>query len=250
MDSPTLEQEHQDTWYREALANRFFEREGFRRLVTWNLRLLRDAIPFERTMYVLSLGCGLGDYELALASDVERIVAVDLSAVAVEEARRRARNRGVDTVEFRAASLNDLSFPPATFDVVVALGTLHHLSDVERGRLLSRLRDWLKPAGWFYARDPNARGTLRMIEGLWHGAAFHSPNERALDPRRVAAEISAAGLSPLRTDYSDVLAGPVPWVLPVRSSLLWSAVLAFDRAWLAVPGLRSRASQFSITARR
>ena len=76
------------------------------------------------------------------------------------------------------------------------------------------------------------------------------PNEAALDPDAILAEWTAAGFTETRIDYTDVIGGPLPWMLPVSSSLLWNAVFAIDRAWLAVPPLRRLASQFAIAGRR
>ena len=39
------ERAHQDAWYARSVEQRFFEREGFRRLQAWNLALLRRAEP-------------------------------------------------------------------------------------------------------------------------------------------------------------------------------------------------------------
>jgi hypothetical protein len=106
------------------------------------------------------------------------------------------------------------------------------------------------PGGWCYARDPNARGLLRRLAGPFaRRDEFHSPNEAALDPRTIATEWEAAGFHDIRLDYTDVVSGPLPWVLPVSSPMLWAPVFAFDRAWLAVPLLRPLASQFAIAGR-
>ena len=245
------ERDHQEKWYRDAIANRFFEREGFRRLVASNLRHLRRSVPFAPHMRVLSLGCGLGDYELAIARDVTYMLGIDLSATAVAEARRRAEATGAWNVEFRSVSVENVEAADGSFDVVFALGLLHHLQPGLRHRLLRQVVTMLSPNGWFYARDPNAHGVLRVLaQRFWRGAAFQSPDERPLHPHGIAAELRGAGFECLSIDYTDVLAGPLPWILKSESQVLWTVVSAFDRVWLAVPGLRAGASQFAVTARR
>jgi SAM-dependent methyltransferase len=246
------ERAHEDRWYARAIRESFFDREGFRRLVAWNLAALHRAVPLSASMDVLSLGCGLGDYELALAASVGHIVGIDLSPVAIAEAERRATAAGIRNVEFTEGSIADLSYAAGSFDLVYALGALHHLPAPLRRALVARVHGWLRPSGWFYARDPNARGVLRQAVGaiVQPRGAFHSPTEEDLDPALLVAELTAAGFAGPRIDYTDVLAGPLPWVLGTSSSLLWTLVFAFDRAWLAVPGLRRLASQFSLTARR
>lgn len=247
------ERQHEEAWYRRALAERFFEREGFRRLVAWNLAHLRRTIPFTRAMRVVSIGCGLGDYELALAPHVEAIVAFDLSPTAVEEARRRAAARGIANVEFRTAAVQEVELPPASWDVAYALGVLHHVpSAADRLAILRRAHGWLVPGGWLYTRDPSARGLPRRLAYRFvrARAGVHSPHEDHLDPHALAALVARAGFVDVRLDYTDVLGGPLPWVVAAASPVLWTLVAAFDRAWLATPLLRRAASQFAVVARR
>jgi SAM-dependent methyltransferase len=250
-DALAREREHQDAWYSRAIAEGFFEREGFRRLQAWNLERLRRAIPLGPSSRVLSLGCGSGEYERLLAPCVRRLTAVDLSPVAIAEAGRRAAAGDLRNLEFVEASLLEVSLPEAAFDVVYALGVLHHLAPGDRQALLARVRRWLVPGGRFYARDPSARGVLRRLGG-WccRRSAFHSPNEAALEPRAMRAALVAAGFREVAVGFTDVLAGPLPWLTASRSLLLWGAVFAIDLAWLATQGLRRLASQFDVRASR
>jgi SAM-dependent methyltransferase len=245
------ERAHENAWHARAIGDRFFDREGFRRLIDWNLAALKRQVPITRDTRVLSIGCGAGEYELRLARGAGTVVGVDLSEVAVAEAHRRAASAGLTNLRFECGAVDAVTFPDASFDLVMAFGVLHHLDAGGRSSALARAHRWLSPGGWFYARDPNRRGLLRRVAGgLARRGGFHSPNEEALDPAGLLSEISAAGFTGARLDYTDVVAGPLPWVTASRSSLLWATVFAFDRAWLATPGLRSLASQFAIVARR
>jgi len=245
------EREHQDAWYARAVESKFFEREGFRRLIAWNLVRLRAVVPLTPASRVLSLGCGTGEYELALAPAVAQLTAIDLSATAIAEAERRAHARGLTNVTWQVGPLLDVPRPPASFDVIYALGVLHHLAPAERRALLGRVREWLAPGGCFYARDPNASGLLRRATGWWfRHSSFHSPNEAALVPAAIEHELRSAGFTDVVTGYTDVLGGPLPWLVGSPSRVLWSTVFAVDRAWLATPGLRRLASQFDVRARR
>ena len=127
---------------------------------------------------------------------------------------------------------------------------LHHLSREERQALLSRVHGWLSPGGWFYARDPNARGALRRATGWWfESIVVPQPERSRLDPVRCwSGELVAAGFRTPRIGYTDVLGGPLPWLLRTTSGAFWTTVFTVDRAWLGVPGLRALASQFEISA--
>jgi SAM-dependent methyltransferase len=247
------ERAHEDDWYRRAIAERFFEREGFSRLVAWNLAALARAVPLLPHMRVLSIGSGMGEYEVHVGRRVAHVIGVDLSPVAVEAARARATREGAANVEFHAGAAEDLALADASLDLVYAFGVLHHVPTAQaRAHLLRLAHRALKPGGTIYTRDPSARGLPGRIAYRFFRdrANIHSPHEAHLDPQAMRAEVAAAGFGQVRVDYTDVIAGPLPWIAGSSSRLLWSGVAAFDRAWLATPWLRERASQFAVIGRR
>lgn len=245
------ERAHHDAFYTEADRSGFFERMGFQHLVAWNLVALRRLVPLTSSTRLLSIGCGLGDYELRLAREVRSVLAFDLSPVAVDIATRRARAEGLGNAEFRCSAGINQEVPPASVDVVVAFGVFHHLSPTERQAILRQAHAWLVPGGAMYVRDPSARGVLRRTLGplfRWW-CDVHTEDEVALDPVETTREFRQAGFVDLRTDYVDVIGGPLPWLLASRSPLLWRVIFAIDRLWLATP-LRRWASQFAVVGRR
>jgi SAM-dependent methyltransferase len=189
---------------------------------------------------------------VALAPLVARIEAIDISGAAVEQARRRAEQLGIRNVTFRAVPFQHFSMPDESVDLVYALGLVHHLPDPHlRGQLFRAARQCLVPGGWLYTRDPSSNGLPRRLAYRFFRdrCGIHSPNESHLCPRVIRQEVEAAGFTESRIDYTDVLGGPLPWLVGSPSALLWRSVFAFDRAWLAIPGLRRLASQFALTAR-
>lgn len=249
-----IEQEraHENAWYTRALRERFFEREGFRQLVAWNVAAFRRQVPLRRDMRVLSIGAGLGDYELAIAPDVQHITAVELSETAAEAARERLRLAAIDNVDVIAGPIDSQVFPAGRFDVVYAMGVFHHFLPDQRRALLALIHGWMAPGSWLYLRDPNARGLLRRVMEGWfrRRSTVHAEQETSLDPHALRDEATQTGFTDVRLDYIDVIGGPLPWLVRSESPLLWRAVFGFDRAWLAVPGLRRAASQFALVARR
>lgn len=249
-----IEQEraHENAWYTRALRERFFEREGFRQLVAWNVAAFRRQVPLRPGMRVLSIGAGLGDYELAIASAVGHITAVELSETAAAAARERLRSAAIDNVEVIAGPIDTQVFPPGRFDVVYAMGVFHHFLPDQRRALLALIHGWMAPDAWLYLRDPNARGLLRRVMEGWfrRRSTVHAEQETSLDPHALREETTQAGFTDVRLDYIDVIGGPLPWLVRSESPLFWRAVFGFDRAWLAVPGLRRAASQFALVARR
>lgn len=52
------------------------------------------------------------------------------------------------------ADVISVSFPPNSFDVVVAVYSLLHLKKEEQELILSRIVTWLKPGGWLACNFP------------------------------------------------------------------------------------------------
>ena len=205
------ERAHHDAFYTEADQSGFFERMGFQHLVSWNLAALRRFVPLSPATRLLSIGCGLGDYEIRLAREVHSVLGFDLSPVAVAIAARRAGAAGVTNIDFRCSAAIDQEVAPGSVDVVVAFGVFHHLSLTERRAILRDASAWLAPGGRMYVRDPSARGVLRRTLGplfRWW-CDVHTEDEEALDPQAIAAEFREAGFVDVQVDYVDVIGSNV-----------------------------------------
>ncbi len=106
---------------------------------------LPDDIPEPKR--ILVAGCGTGRHALLVARRFPnaQVVGVDLSRRALAYAVRATANAGVRNVSFAQADLVALEGLPR-FDVIEAVGVLHHLFDPMEGwRALLKL---LKPKGW------------------------------------------------------------------------------------------------------
>jgi 2-polyprenyl-3-methyl-5-hydroxy-6-metoxy-1,4-benzoquinol methylase len=92
----------------------------------------------------LDLACGAGRNAIWLAERGWRVTAVDYSVVGLEEARRRASERGVD-IEWILADLTEWSPPPGAFDLVCVLYL--QLPALERRLVLQHAAEALAPGG-------------------------------------------------------------------------------------------------------
>ncbi|MEU8662451.1 class I SAM-dependent methyltransferase [Actinoplanes philippinensis] len=73
---------------------------------------------------VLDVGCGSGEVALELARRGRHVTGVDISGVAIAQARAKAAADGLD-VDFRVGDARTLDLQP--FDVIVDSGLLHSL---------------------------------------------------------------------------------------------------------------------------
>jgi SAM-dependent methyltransferase len=115
----------------------------------------------------LDLGCGDGRLSASVPS--RELVAADVSAVALERARRRLPAAEIVLVEADAP----LPFEDSSFELVLCAETLEHVRDVQL--LLSEARRVLEPGGRLAVTTP-AHGRLTGLDVLARGF------ERRFDP--------------------------------------------------------------------
>jgi SAM-dependent methyltransferase len=203
-----------------------------------------------RAHRILSLGCGDGSIERHLAPHVAEIVGLDLSPVAIEQARARAEAAGLRNITFAVSQAGAPLESFGRFEFVAAFAVLHHLGEAEIGNTLRAARKVLRSAGAFYSSDPNRRRLVRYFARLVRGTydRYHSPDERELDPEALAALAAAAGFSRPVIVYTDYFLGPLAWLAPRTPDWLAAALEALDNLALRVPLLRPYASSFSLRA--
>jgi SAM-dependent methyltransferase len=205
-----------------------------------------------RAHRVLSLGCGDGSIERHLAPHVAEIVGLDLSPVAIGQARAQAEAAGMRNVTFAVSAAGAPLESFGRFDFVAAFAVLHHLGDAEIGDTLRAARKVLRSGGAFYSSDPSRRRLVRYFAGLVRGTydRYHSPDERELDPAALAALAAAAGFSQPVISYTDYFLGPLGWLAPRTPESLGAMLEGIDNLALRVPLLRRYASSFSLCATR
>ena len=136
----------------------------------------------------LSLGCGAGHAEIALArhGSVDKVLGLDPSAGAISVATELALAAGVaDKATFAISKVDLPEFEPNSVDVVHMNMSLHHIHDLEW--VLAQIFTALRPGGYFVANE--FVGPRRF---QWSDARLKSVTDfLALMPER------------LRRDYRD-----------------------------------------------
>ena len=108
--------------------------------------LVSVAERLPRSGRALDIGAGEGRNALFLASLGLDVLAVDQSAVGMQKAERRAKERGL-ALRTRAVDLREFDAAPGSLDVVSSIFV--HLPTALRRVVHARVGSWLKPGGVF-----------------------------------------------------------------------------------------------------
>ncbi|WP_327142277.1 class I SAM-dependent methyltransferase [Nocardia sp. NBC_01327] len=101
-------------------------------------RLLADAVGEART--VLDVGCGEGMLSRLLRQQIPHVTGIDLHEPSITLARAQPPH----DITYLHADFMTHPFPPASFDAIVSVATLHHLTPAAA---LTRMAELLTPGG-------------------------------------------------------------------------------------------------------
>lgn len=181
---------------------------------------------------VLEYGCAKGGNALALAPTCRTVTGIDISDVAIDQARDAAEAAGLDNARFHAMNAEAMSFGDASFDLVFGSGIIHHLNLENSFGEIARV---LRPGGKAVFWEP--LGHNRLIN--WYRR--RTPEARTPDEHPLLrSDFDVARRHFDRVDLRfyglTTLAG-----VPLRGSRLHAAVhgatRALDRVLLSVPGI-------------
>jgi ubiquinone/menaquinone biosynthesis C-methylase UbiE len=133
------------------------------------VEFLRHVKKHLRGGALLDLGCGEGRHALAAARLSFRVTAVDYEPRALDRARKIAAESATPHIEFLKADALRLPFPPASFDVVLDYGCLHHQLKSDWPGYKQGLLRVLKPEGFYILSVFSP--AFRMFRGAtrpWH----------------------------------------------------------------------------------
>jgi SAM-dependent methyltransferase len=133
------------------------------------MAFLRDwSIKHPAPGRALDLGCGTGTNVITLAKHGWKVTGVDFARLAVQAARRKARQAGVQ-IDLQVGDVTDLRQVSGPFDLVLDLGCFHSLSPQGREKYIQNLERLLAPAGVYlvyaFFKMPGESGP-RILPGL------------------------------------------------------------------------------------
>ena len=144
---------------------------------------------------VLDLGCGNGMISEYIADQTgAHITGIDFVERAIHDAQVRTAGKR-DRLEFRVMDMSRLDFPPASFDVVIAIDTLYFTDIYETLRPVIPM---LRPGGRLVAFFDQSCGPDKPLEEY--------PRELILpDGTELAQALQRLGLSYRTWDYTEAM---------------------------------------------
>jgi SAM-dependent methyltransferase len=176
---------------------------------------------FTSGMQVLDAGCGGGRNLVYFLRSGYSVYGVDQSSEAVAHVRSLASALAphLPVGNFRAESVERMSFDDATFDVVISSAVLHFAGDEEHWQgMLREMWRVLKRGGIFFARLASSIGIEGQIERL-EGRRYRLPDgsERFLvDEQMLLAAAESLGsemIEPLKTVVVQNMRAMTTWCL-------------------------------------
>ncbi|HEY6867079.1 MAG TPA: methyltransferase domain-containing protein [Candidatus Eisenbacteria bacterium] len=173
---------------------------------------------------VLDVGAGSGVFADRIARLGGDVTAVDGNPDAVEYARRTFARPGL---AFELGLVDELEFPPRSFDRATCLEVVEHIHPGQIGVMLRAVHRFLKPGGTLLVTTPNYRGLWPAVEWVVDrlGVAARMDAEQHvthLDRARLSEHLREAGfrVAAIRTYCTFA---------PFVAALSWSAARGVDR---------------------
>ncbi|MGA7298369.1 MAG: class I SAM-dependent methyltransferase [Rhodanobacteraceae bacterium] len=146
---------------------------------------IKSSVPIKSDWNALEYGCGTGLVGAALAPDLGRLLACDVSPGMLSVLQQKAGAAGLDNLETRTLDLTSEPPPREPFDLIFSSMTMHHIADV--AALIRTFHSMLKPGGWLALADLDAE------DGSFHGDDVAGVMHQGFERNALQDELSAAG---------------------------------------------------------
>jgi 2-polyprenyl-3-methyl-5-hydroxy-6-metoxy-1,4-benzoquinol methylase len=164
------DQKEYESWHREKAQVEVQDLS----LYPWHQTALR-LLPDLTNKNVLEIGCGRGDFAItvARANPLAHITAIDFSKVAINIAKEKSRNAGVE-IYFEVGDAANLPFAESSFDQVISCECLEHVR--RPARMAEEMARVLKDGGDFLLTTENYFNgmLLAWIQSWLTGKQFDS----------------------------------------------------------------------------
>ncbi len=135
---------------------------------------LKKLLPDFTDKTVLDLGCGYGWHcQYAAQHDAKAVTGVDISEKMLAVAKDKTKGYPVNYLK---ADIATVTFPPASFDIVISSLAIHYLADF--GSLIANIKSYLKPGGTLIFSVEHPAFTAEGTEDWYYddnGEILHYP---------------------------------------------------------------------------
>lgn len=172
------ENKYDDPGFFKKYSQMIRSKEGLKGAGEWYL--FREMMPDFSDKKVLDLGCGYGWHCLyAVQNGAKSVLGTDISQKMLEAAGKKNVH---ERIEYRRSAMEDLDFPPESFDVVISSLAFHYVKDFEL--LTERISQWLAPGGDFVFSVEHPVFTAYGNQDWYYdenGEILHFPVDRYYD---------------------------------------------------------------------
>lgn len=201
----------------------------------------RKVTEASRARVVVEYGCGTGNLAFDLAGTARQVVGIDISDVAIQQARGAAALRNLRNVEFVVDDAEAMQIENASVDVVAGSGIVHHL---DIAKAMQEVRRVLRKGGTAIFAEPMGHNPVVN----WYRnrtPQLRTPDEHPLLTRDLRE--MAQGFSSIRVTYFGLVAPALGLIRRRvdRDSPVTRWVSRMDRSLCAIP-LLNRYSWYSL----
>lgn len=111
------------------------------------LKVIKKLIKDVENKKILDVGCGVADFSIMFAKMGANVTGIDISEKAIETARENAKGFPCN---FLVTSIAEMDLFPETFDIVLSITVLQHISDEELSMSVRKIVNSLKINGFIY----------------------------------------------------------------------------------------------------
>lgn len=153
-------------------VKKFFEQTDIYFNYDYNIKIrtetVADLICNKTFENVLDMPCGNGYISLTNSANFKHLTLVDFSENMIKLAKKIAQEQAVNHVSFQRSDIYETNFQPETFDLIISLGILAHIDDIDK--FLNYIQQTVKPKGYIIIQntdyDHNYSRLIRLYLGI------------------------------------------------------------------------------------
>lgn len=132
------------------------------------LFIVQKLFHFHKTDTVLDLGTGSGNFELAIAKNVKKILGIDYNDEALIFLSDQLRKRGIRNVILVESDVRDLhaTLKGDRFDYIVMIDTIEHVEKKDAEVVVAKMKEYLNFKGKILIITPNYNSLWLIMEWL------------------------------------------------------------------------------------